>query len=142
MYIKFFGYLSILCLALGCAAKQQDIEYKNIETIIHADKVYLEQDQVVAYIKKLNAAHRKSINELHYRIRNLESKESDITTIEIVNSADLVWICTLSPTFEEVSFIGKAATKTEATFKVIDRCLSAGIDDFYCKKDRVECSDK
>lgn len=149
MYIKLFGYLSFLWLVFGCASNQGDMEYKNIEAIAYADRVYLEQDQVVAYIKKLNTAHAKSINELYFRISNLnsrinaiESRASDKTTIEIVNSSDLVWVCTLSPTFEEKSFIAKATTKTEAIFKVVDRCLTAGVDDFYCKKDKVECSDK
>lgn len=132
-----FGIL-VFCVNAAFASDALKAEKESFRSIRHGDKVYVDSEQVASAIRDL----QREIRILSRKIDAIERGHVGSENHDSLNSDHNHWICIISPTFEDKSFMSKGATKTEATFKVVERCLDAGVDSFYCNKKNAECTNQ
>lgn len=139
--------LALSSVLTGCTLMPNNVDYQNIEAIEHANKTYLEKEQVIALIKDLQSENSRRIDVLNWRVQQLsdqlESLNSNQQTAQSGGgkSAETYWECELKPTFQNKKFTARALHKVDAVFKVVEQCVNSGVNSVYCDTSDADCDE-
>ncbi len=139
MRIRGLIIITLTVAISGCVSTTSSNSLKNIRTVQIGENEFVYKGDIIKRIQESEKLYIEQFKKLTIRIAKLESELSATTNRPNKGQNNTIWACILTPPFTDKRFLASSPNKTAAKFEVIEKCKEAGIDDFYCNENNIEC---